>query len=102
MNQARGAQEPTMEEILSSIRRIISEDGKRGGDGAAEAPAGAELAPVAPLRATPPMAEPEVDDVLDLTEVAPEELAEPEPLELVEEVAAPTLAEPALAAEPEP
>lgn len=103
MNQARGAQEPTMEEILSSIRRIISEDGKRVGDGAAEAPAAAEPAPVAPLRAIPPTAEPEADadDVLELTEVAPEEPAEPEPLELVEEVAAPTLAEPAPAAEPE-
>jgi uncharacterized protein len=106
MNQARGAQEPTMEEILSSIRRIISEDGKRVGDGAAEAPAAAEPAPVAPLSAVASAAEPqsEADDVLELTEVAPDEPAEPEPLELVEEVAAPTLAEPQpeIEAEPEP
>jgi cell pole-organizing protein PopZ len=102
MNQARGAQEPTMEEILSSIRRIISEDGKRGGDlaepSAPEEPA-PQAAPVATLRAVS-TAEPSeldaADDVLELTEIAPDESAEPEPLELVEEAEAPALAEPEL------
>jgi cell pole-organizing protein PopZ len=101
MNQARGAQEPTMEEILSSIRRIISEDGKRTGEGeeAAATPAAPPpAAPAVPLRAVPPAAE--ADDVLELTEIAPEATGEPEPLELVEEAAEPALEEPAPAAPP--
>jgi cell pole-organizing protein PopZ len=54
------AQEPTMEEILASIRRIISED---------EPPAGeVEAEPEALIE---PM-ESEPEDVLELTEVAPE------------------------------
>ena len=53
MNQARGAQEPTMEEILSSIRRIISEDGKRVGEGVEEAPAAAPPPAAAPAPAAP-------------------------------------------------
>jgi cell pole-organizing protein PopZ len=81
MNQARGAQEPTMEEILSSIRRIISEDGRKGGDGALE-----------------PAAEAPAEDVLELTEVVPDETAAggAEPLELVAEAGEPALAEPAV------
>jgi cell pole-organizing protein PopZ len=65
----QAAQEPTMEEILASIRRIISED---------EAPAPAEAetaaAPVEALAEPEPVAaapEPQAaaeDDVLDLTE----------------------------------
>jgi uncharacterized protein len=58
--------EPTMEEILASIRRIISED---------EPPAGAAPEPEAepePVAAAPA---PEPEDVLELTERAPE----PEP-----------------------
>jgi cell pole-organizing protein PopZ len=84
------AQEPTMEEILASIRRIISEDDTP----AAAAPAVAEAAPEPPhaetahVVATPtPLAhvEPE-DDVLELTEpldpptahvAAPAPVAEP-------------------------
>jgi len=70
------AQEPTMEEILASIRRIISED---------DAPPAAEVAtspaPVAPTPAPPPapaVVDPPVaeeafddDEVLELTEPAP-------------------------------
>lgn len=86
MNQARSAQEPTMEEILSSIRRIISEDGRRGGEGTPE-----------PAAETPP------EDVLELTEVVPDEVpaSGAESLELVEEAAGPTLAEPEMT-EPHP
>lgn len=77
------SQEPTMEEILASIRRIISEDDAP----VAEAPEPAavaepepplvynepepELEPVAEAQAEPepePVAEEEDDDVLDLTE----------------------------------
>ena len=72
------AQEPTMEEILASIRRIISED---------DAPVAAPEAPTPPPAAVaaapepepapappapPPVVEPEPEDVLELTEpVAP-------------------------------
>jgi cell pole-organizing protein PopZ len=78
------AQEPTMEEILASIRRIISEDDAPAAT-AEEAPAAAHAeAPAAlaepPMPAVEPAAEPEIalqpdlrpepreDDVLDLTE----------------------------------
>ncbi|WP_200927072.1 DUF2497 domain-containing protein [Methylobacterium sp. Leaf87] len=50
------AQEPSMEEILASIRRIIADDQN----------AKAEV--VEPVRAAPPL--PENDDILDLAEVA--------------------------------
>ena len=48
MSEAKESQEPTMEEILASIRRIISEDGEPEGDSediAAEASEVAEPAP---------------------------------------------------------
>ncbi len=60
------AQEPTMEEILASIRRIISED---DAPAAEAAPAAEESAaapePVAPVEAAPGPAE---EEVLELTE----------------------------------
>jgi hypothetical protein len=59
------AQEPTMEEILASIRRIISEDEPPAAEGEAEA---AEE----PQALIEPFAEPEAEDILELTEVAPE------------------------------
>ena len=61
------SQEPTMEEILASIRRIISEDDAPAEAAAAEAKA-------EPVAAAPPEPEREPvveDDVLELTEVAP-------------------------------
>jgi hypothetical protein len=73
MSQDRGAQEPSMEEILSSIRRIIAEDDKAQGEPDALSagatggrPGGAE------------------EDVLELTEIAtdgpaPETAAEATP-----------------------
>jgi len=71
MNEPKPQQEPSMEEILASIRRIISEDG---------AGAAAE--------AKPPEPAPELQkaDVLELTEVVEEQpaaaaKAEPEPAE---------------------
>ena len=72
----QSSQEPTMEEILASIRRIISED-----DAPAE-PA-AEAAPPPPEPEPEP--EPVEDDVLELTDpIAPE--PEPEPLETVGDI----------------
>ena len=71
------AQEPTMEEILASIRRIISEDDAPPAASAAE-PEGA--APATPTPSPPiKTAEPEVeDDVLELTE--PVDPPRPEPV----------------------
>ncbi len=64
----QSAHEPTMEEILASIRRIISEDDAPE-DAEAKAP---EPAPVAAAPAPEPEPEveeePEEDDVLELTE----------------------------------
>ncbi len=67
------SQEPTMEEILASIRRIISED---------DAPAEPEAAP-APAPEPAPIAEVEAeDDVLDLTDP----IDPPTPLESVGDI----------------
>lgn len=86
MNQPKPEQEPSMEEILASIRRIISEDGEEG-DAEVEVPA-AEAVPE-PAEAPPPPLEAVAteDDVLELTEVVaeePEPEAEPEPDDDVE------------------
>jgi hypothetical protein len=79
----QAAPEPTMEEILASIRRIISED-----DGPAEAEAAPAHEPVAAFEPAPEPAE----DVLELTDrVTPE-------TETVGDIEAYTQAE----AEPEP
>ncbi|CAA2144361.1 hypothetical protein [Methylobacterium bullatum] len=61
------APEPSMEEILASIRRIIADDQN----------AKAEV--VAPVRSPPPL--PENDDVLDLAEVAQPRKPQPAPIE---------------------
>jgi hypothetical protein len=70
MGDQKAQQEPSMEEILASIRRIISEDGEEETAAAAEAEA----------EAPEPVPKPEVED--------PEEPAEPEEdvLELTDEV----------------
>lgn len=59
MSDPQGQQDPSMEEILASIRRIISE-----GD---EEPEGGEAAAAAP----PPQPEPEEEEVFDLTDGEP-------------------------------
>ena len=92
MSNSGQAQEPTMEEILASIRRIISEDSAEEGE------AGPEAAPAAPPPASEPEASFELEEdseVLELTDALPEEpaAAEAEPA-FVEE--------PAAAPEPEP
>ena len=77
----QSSQEPTMEEILASIRRIISED-----DAPAEPAADAASEPEAELE---PELEPVEDDVLELTDpIAPESEPEPElpPLETVGDI----------------
>ena len=73
MNDKSTQAEPTMEEILASIRRIISEDGEPGA-----APSAEKVVPMATTQATqqaqptPPVEE----DVLELTEVVEEEVVE--------------------------
>ncbi|HXQ13974.1 MAG TPA: DUF2497 domain-containing protein [Caulobacteraceae bacterium] len=64
-------QEPTMEEILASIRRIISEDEPQG-----ESAPAAEAAPAEPEPAV--VAEVEAEEVLELTNPLP--APEPEPV----------------------
>jgi cell pole-organizing protein PopZ len=82
------AQEPTMEEILASIRRIISEDDAPAPKAApAPAPAHAVLEaalppgpPPAPVYEAQPFPEPPEEDVLELTEpLSAEPEPEPEP-----------------------
>lgn len=96
-------QEPTIEEILASIRQIISDDdGDNEAPVAEEKPVVAEPKPKpAPVTPPPPVVETAVeepeDDVLELTELADDEevevynialqdLPEEEPEEAVEEV----------------
>ena len=71
----QSSQEPTMEEILASIRRIISED---------DAPAEPEAAAPAPVpEPEPEYQAPAEDDVLELTDpIEPEPAHEPEPAPL--------------------
>ena len=83
----QAAQEPTMEEILASIRRIISED-----DAPAEGEAAAEAAPAAAPEAPEALPDLEIpaaaelpslgtdEDVLELTDRLDEPLEEPEAL----------------------
>ena len=85
MANTANTQEPTMEEILASIRRIISEDGEEAKPAPAPEPPKPKAAAPAtaaavtkPMKAPPPVIEPEeVEDVLELTEIVPEE--EPPP-----------------------
>ena len=63
MSDTKGEAEPTMEEILASIRRIISEDepGPEGAqEAAAEAPAEAPAAPEPVAEAPEPEPRPRV------------------------------------------
>jgi uncharacterized protein len=88
--------EPTMEEILASIRKIISED-------STEAPAAEEIAPATPMAVVPPKAEEPEDDVMELTEEVPVPapvVAAPEPVKPADEVVFKTIEEPAVASTP--
>lgn len=64
MSTDKSDQEPSMEEILSSIRRIIADDEEEGAP-AKKAPADARPEPEAEPKATAPAD----DDILDLTQV---------------------------------
>jgi len=73
MSESKGQHEPSMEEILASIRRIIAEDG--------EQPA-ANASAAAPSAAQPESAT-KGEEILELTEVVQEERASPDPPEPV-------------------
>jgi len=84
MSDEKGQHEPSMEEILASIRRIIAEDNEApegGAAGAADPP---------PAAADPPEEDAGKDDILELTEVVEEE----QPVASPAETAAPNGAEP--------
>lgn len=89
--------EPTMEEILASIRKIISEDQPaEGAKPTAARPAPAKAAPIpepAPARAAAPAAAADLD-VLDLTDEIPDE--EPPPVRVAPRVAPPPVPAPAI------
>jgi len=77
------SQEPTMEEILASIRRIISEDDAPAEEGAEAAPEAAAEEPSEPE----PAAEPEAEPVAAAApEPEPEPAHEEEALELTDKV----------------
>ena len=108
----QNSQEPTMEEILASIRRIISEDDAPAGAEAPAAAPGSEPAPAAPTavsaRAPTPMPEPEPDslaftstedDVLELTDRLDEPVHSVGDLDVFP---APPAPEPARSFQPEP
>ena len=69
MNRTDQAPEPTMEEILASIRLIISDDAKKGPSGREDNPSrlASPRLDTAPLNALPE------EDVLDLTDALPAE-----------------------------
>jgi len=70
MSESKGQHEPSMEEILASIRRIIAEDGEQPAAAPAVAtPAPATAAPEAPQPAVATKGE----EILELTEVVQEE-----------------------------
>jgi cell pole-organizing protein PopZ len=70
MSDTKAQQEPTMEEILASIRRIISED---------DAPQGVEAAPEEPREADEPELDADADDYGEPV-YEPEPVREPEPV----------------------
>jgi uncharacterized protein len=72
MSDAKGQHEPSMEEILASIRRIIAEDGDASPAAASAPAAGPAPAPSAAAAPMPPPRAP-VDEVLELTEVVEED-----------------------------
>jgi cell pole-organizing protein PopZ len=68
MSESKNQSEPSMEEILASIRRIIADDGETAAPAAA-GPQPAEAPPPPPPPPPPPAPEPKREDVLELTQV---------------------------------
>jgi len=95
MADPKGQEEPSMEEILASIRRIISEDDEEEGKPAEKAGGEPETAEPVSEPAEAPQPEPVV-------EAAPEPVAESEPEPAPVAEAEPVAAAPASESEPEP
>jgi len=101
MTQPAKSQEPSMEEILASIRRIIADDdASKSPPKPAEAPRPASRAAVAPSRpvAAPPAAQeaelgPSAMEA-EAVDLAGSGLQDPDILDLTESMAAPAVAEP--------
>ncbi|MCC0015094.1 MAG: DUF2497 domain-containing protein [Rhodobiaceae bacterium] len=108
MSKAAQQSEPSMEEILASIRKIISDENGSAGSAAKAAVAAAAPEPVAAAPEKKPQPEPQpepVDDIFELTDdmVAEESAAEPMKVEpQVPEVDFLDDVEDAVAAAPEP
>ncbi|MDF1586627.1 DUF2497 domain-containing protein [Marinimicrococcus flavescens] len=79
MSDRKDAQEPSMEEILSSIRRIIADDQEEP-----KKPAATPFQPAADEKAKAAAPAEEEDDVLELTEVVSKKSAETPPAPAVE------------------
>jgi cell pole-organizing protein PopZ len=76
MSDTKSQPEPSMEEILASIRRIIAEDS----DAAAPAAAEPAAAAVEPIAAPPAPAAPPAEDVLELTQIIADDPPQEKPM----------------------
>ena len=100
MTQPAKAQEPSMEEILASIRRIIADDDPGKGAAAASAPPPPAAPP--PPRVEPPAVAPREEEPIDAMLEQLQRISNPPPadepaadiLDLTEQMAAPAEAEP--------
>ncbi len=98
MTQAAKAQEPSMEEILASIRRIIADD-----DASKTTQRAPEPPKVAPQAAAPPPAEPEpIEPEVEAPEPVEAVAEAADILDLTESMEAPSFSEPEPALSPEP
>jgi len=100
MTQAAKAQEPSMEEILASIRRIIADDDATKTPQRAPEPPRAAPRPAAPPPPQPVEPEVEMPEPVDASADAENEAADI--LDLTESMAAPSFNEPEPEPEPEP
>jgi uncharacterized protein len=100
MTQAAKAQEPSMEEILASIRRIIADDDASKTPQRAPEPPRAAPRPAAPPPPQPVEPEVEMPEPVDASADAENEAADI--LDLTESMAAPSFNEPEPEPEPEP
>jgi uncharacterized protein len=100
MTQAAKAQEPSMEEILASIRRIIADDDATKTPQRAPEPPKAAPRPAAPPPPAP--VEPEVEEPEPVAASADVESEAADILDLTESMAAPSFSEPEPEPEPSP
>ena len=101
MSDQKAQQEPSMEEILASIRRIISEDDETPGGqpGAAASPDTAPSEPEPMVQEAADPAEPAAADEPDTPDTPAEPEATPEPAELAEPIVEEVEPEPVAEAE---